>query len=115
MNDSSKQTASVCDVFGLQIAVAILLGTLLVTNAVQSYFVFSQHTQLVTASKQLLRDDVRKQLGDAQLVGRSLEALAHELVVLAPTNANAKRILEEFHIQAPAAAPAAAAAARPAR
>jgi hypothetical protein len=113
MSDSSNQSPSVCDFRGLQIALAILLATLLVTNSIQSYVLFTQHSQLVTASKQLLRDDVRKQLGDAQLVGRSLEALAHELVVLAPTNANAKRILEEFHIQAPASA--SAAPARPAR
>jgi len=98
--DSSNEK-SWLDYFSVQIPLAIFMATFLTITIIQVIEVTSQHGQLTRAQLQLSRDDVQKQLRDAQLVGRKLDALIHELADLSATDPAAKRILDEFHIQVP--------------
>ncbi len=102
MNDyshSSEAAPSWIERFGLHLAFSILLGIFLLLNTIQFINLLHDHGQLSQAEAQLTRPEVQKQVSDAQLVARKLDALIRELVVLSATNANAKQILNEFHIQ----------------
>jgi len=102
-SQGSSNEKSWLDYFPVQIPLAIFLATFLTITIIQVIEVTNQHSQLSHAQLQLSRDDVQKQLRDAQLVGRKLDALIHELADLSATDPAAKRILDEFHIQVPAA------------
>ncbi len=106
---ASSETPAWLEWFGWQIPVAILVVTFLITNVLQLSSVLEARTALTKNKEVLLRDDVRKQLAEAQQTSRALDALVRGLVDIADTDPAAKKIVDEFQIrvngpQAPAPA-----------
>jgi len=84
---------------GLEIPVAILLFAFLLTTGYQTASLFRQHQRFAAAERTLYMPATHRELADARALAAKVEALAQGVVNLAPTNANARRIVEEYHIQ----------------
>ncbi|SDU28265.1 hypothetical protein SAMN05444156_3048 [Verrucomicrobium sp. GAS474] len=96
---SSNDTPAWLDWFGWQVPVAILVLTLLGTNMVQFVKILDARSTLTKNKEVLLRDDVKKQLAEAQQTAKTLDALVRGVVDLSATDANAKKIVDEFQIR----------------
>ncbi|MDE1170823.1 MAG: hypothetical protein PW734_06410 [Verrucomicrobium sp.] len=86
------------DCFSWQIPLAILLATLLFTNTLEFINLFGQRNRLADGQKQLTLPEVQNQLRQAALVSQKLDQLARGIVSLAPSDAAAKKIQEDFRI-----------------
>jgi hypothetical protein len=84
---------------GLEIPLALLLVALLLNTGYQTISLARQHQRFAAAERTLYMPATHRELLDARALAAKVEALAQGVVNLAPTNANARRIVEEYHIQ----------------
>ena len=98
-SSSPNETPAWLQWFGWQIPVAILIVTFLITNVKQLSQVLEARTALQKNKEVLLRDDVRKQLSEAQQTAKTLDSLVRGLVDLSNTDPAAKKIVDEFQIR----------------
>ncbi len=96
---SDDGSRSWLDSFGWQIPLAILLFTLLTTNALQLVGLLEQHSRLAPGAKEIERPEVRSQLIQAEMYGQKLKALFDELNTLSANDPTAKKIVDDFRSQ----------------
>jgi len=95
---SHNDTPAWLDWFGWQIPVGILVLTLLIVNVRQFVAVIEARSTITRQHDLLLRDDVKKQIGEAQRTAQTLDALVRGLVDLSASDPAAKKIVDEFQI-----------------
>ena len=98
-SSSTSESPAWLEWFGWQVPVGILIVTFLITNVLQLSSVLEARTALAKNKEVLLRDDVRKQLGEAQQTAKTLDSLVRGLVDLSNTDPAAKKIVDEFQIR----------------
>jgi hypothetical protein len=87
--------------WGPHIPLTILLVIFLITNGSQTVGIIRQNIALRSTENRFLQSDAFRQLTVAEGISDRLDALVDGLRVLAPANADARHVLQEFNISAP--------------